>query len=46
MHVLSRELHVIAMFGAVVAQNTEIKSLLQVTTSFGLKIAADPNRRI
>jgi hypothetical protein len=30
------------MFGAFVAHNTEIKSSLQVTTGFDLKIAAGP----
>jgi hypothetical protein len=34
------------MFGAFVALNTEIKSILQMTIGFGLKIAAGPNRRI
>jgi hypothetical protein len=41
-----RELQITPMFGAFVAQNTQIKSILQMTTGSGLKIAAGPNRRI
>jgi hypothetical protein len=41
-----RELQITPIFGAFVAQNTEIKSVLQMTTGFGLKTAAGPNRRI
>jgi hypothetical protein len=42
----ARELQITPIFGAFVAQNTEIKSVLQMTTGFGLKTAAGPNRRI